>query len=285
MLLYALPSSLYASILELLRYYYLTDNISRIAYDSLMEKVAENLAVVSSGIKDLSSQVSVPRVISTPTETKAPDSDLFDDSDDSDSAESAPQHYTRRPLRQLNREDYENIEYWEKETYNHRNNGGRNGEDPPEGTGSAPLSCYMENENGEEVPLKEQYACRRRSRKFWEGLLRSSRAPNIWRQAPKDVEDELIHILETEFPWTRFCEDHWKAKRVATNHYSQWYWAALPRKLKKDAEKWAEKLAAQIAAMQAAGLDIDERWALKRPSDEVDDDVPGPSKRVRAEEP
>ena len=79
-------------------YSYLIDNIPRIAYNNLMEKVAENLAAVSSGFKDLSSQISAPRIVPTPAKTKAPDSDPFDDSDDSDSAEPVPHKSTRLPL-------------------------------------------------------------------------------------------------------------------------------------------------------------------------------------------
>ena len=77
---------------------------------------------------------------------------------------------------------------------------------------------------------------------------------------------------------------------VATNHYSQWYKVAYPRKMAEDAKKLSDKLAAEKAAMEAAGLHINynsEKGVLKRPRDGEDDedDVPGPSKRLQVEEP
>ena len=281
---------LYAYIFELPCYSGLTDNVSRIAYENLTKNLAENMAVVSSGFKDLSSRISTIQTVSTPTETDVPvppiatalHSDPFDDLDLSEPSNPIRQ-YIRRPLPQLDRKDYKDVSMWTADEYSRRKGGRRGGEDAlEEGSGPAALSSYMEDENGNDLPQKEKDSCRARARKFWNELLGSGRAPTCWGDLPQDAEDEFVHILETEFPWIRLCDDHWKAKRIGTNHYSQWYGKALQRKLKKE----AERLAAQKAAMEAAGLDVDHmggKWALKRPSNETDDDVPGPSKRVRDE--
>ena len=271
--------------------------VSRATYDNFMKDVAQNLAAISSGFETLSSQIpsqntpnpaeaaaSVPHVAA---------STHLDPSDDPEKSWSSTPicRYTRLPLPQLNREDYKEVKMWYSQEYSGVRKGEKkDDEDTPEASsGSSALSSYMEDATGNHIPEPERIDIRERARVFWEEILHADRAPPVWKAAPKDIKDEFTHILESEFPWIRLCAKHWKAKKIAANHYSQWYHKAYPRKLAEDAQKRAAKAAAERAAREAAGLDTNdnsEERVLKRPRDEgaEDDNVPGPSKHLRVEE-
>ena len=104
--------------------------------------------------------------------------------------------------------------------------------------------------------------------------MRNGLAPPNWGEAAPDASNEMIYRLETGFPWLRFCENHWKAKRVATNSYLQWYPVALARYNEERAKA------------QQGISDDDELPRQKRPLKRrvVEDDGARPSKRPHLEE-
>ena len=277
---------IYAPNFGLLWYSILINDVSRVANDDLMKNVAEILAAVSSGFKDLSSQIAMSQTTLAPPVAADPS-----DNPGKSKLSKIFRLYTSRPLPQLDRTNYMHVKMWDSDGYNGlRKGGNRGGENAPKvGTGSSTLSSYMEDKDGNDIPETERVDLHETAWSFWEELLEINRAPSSWGSASRDIKNEFVHILESEYFWIRLCKNHWKAEMVATNHYSQWYKVAYPRKVAEDAKKLADKLAAEKAALEAVGLHINDnsrRDVLKRPRVEEDeeDDVPGPSKRLHVEE-
>ena len=145
----------------------------------------------------------------------------------------------------------------------------------------------MEDEHGNEVPKAKKDAARRTARVFFQLILEKNRAPATWGSVSLDIENELIHILESEHDFLRLCDGHWKAKKLITNSYSQWYGNAAPRwaaTLAKRAK--AAALAAKAAGTEPIDVNTDDEVVIiepsKRPRD-TDEDTRR-SKHPRTEE-
>ncbi|KAF9792045.1 hypothetical protein BJ322DRAFT_1015959 [Thelephora terrestris] len=194
--------------------------------------------------------------------------------------------YTRQPLPQLDRANYTNVNHWENDGYNGSRKGGkRGGEDTPEEKPkTSVLSSFMEDESGREIPEKVRKAVRKTAKQFFQEILDNDRAPANWGEAARDIESELIHILESEYFWLRLCEGHWKANKVATNSYSQWYGKAIRRKAAAEARKIAAMKQAAADVIDVDADDTDDNRASKRPRDE-EDETAGRPKHPRIEEP
>ena len=188
--------------------------------------------------------------------------------------------FTRLPLTQLDRGEFPNVKLWLQGGYRSRCKSGKNGDvddlvEKPEGS---ILSMYMEDENGNEIPEEVRKATRETAKGFFNLIMEKGRAPGAWDEAAIDVKNEYIHIMESSHPFLRLCEGHWKAKKVATNSYSQWHSIAAPR--------WRAILAKRRADAQVIDVDTDDEVVVvgssKRPRDEDDD--AGPLKRPRSKE-
>lgn len=84
-------------------------------------------------------------------------------------------------------------------------------------------SCYMEDENGEQISECNKTAARSRARKFWTKVSRNGGTPpTSLGKADTDVRDAFVACMEDAFPWLRFCENHWKAEQIWINHYGSW---------------------------------------------------------------
>jgi len=133
--------------------------------------------------------------------------------------------FTRLPLPQLALEDHPNVQNWFEDSYKGRRKAGRNG--VLEGSHGNPkgsiLSSFMEDENGHEIPRAEQDNVRATARGFFNLLLQMGRAPPVLRDLAIDARHEYLYIMESSHPFLRLCNNHWKAMRVTTNSYSQWY--------------------------------------------------------------
>ena len=133
----------------------------------------------------------------------------------------------------------------------------------------------MEDENGEEVPESTKEAVRMTARAFFELLLENDRAPTVWGSAPVDIRNEYLCVMETNYPFLRYCQDHWKALKVATNSYSQW--------LSNSTSRTAATKGKRRARSEVIDVDADEDdsgEASNRPKD-TEEDAPGTSKRPR----
>jgi hypothetical protein len=262
------------------------------SYDAIINNISENIAVISSGFKDLSartimspadSKPTLPTGSTTPVTPSTPSN-----ASDASGSSSSVLVFTRLPLPQLDRGNYPNVQHWCGNSYKGLRKLGKNNDDDDDDEANLEgkrlkgsiLSCYMEDENGEQIPEATRYTARGEAKAFFNLLMERGRAPPIWGDVSIDAKNELIHILESRFPFLRLCDDHWKANKIATNSYSQWY----PRALKRRAKNMAEKAAKKVASTQVIDVDADDNdkdESLKRPR--AEDDDTRHSKRPRAE--
>ena len=176
--------------------------------------------------------------------------------------------FTRLPLPQLHKEKTPKVSYWFETSYTDTRRRGKNGEVNLEEKKikGLILSCYMEDENGDDIPKARRDKARMVAKGFFNLLLQMGRAPSAWGQAAIDVQNEYVYLMEVRFPFLRLCDNHWKAMRIATNSYSQWY-GNTP------AGKAAALAKAKAAAIAGDIIDVD-----------ADDGVDDSSKRPRTED-
>lgn len=256
----------------------------------MVKYIGENIASMSSGFKNVSSQMGTfltkseqePLAIST-TPVPSSSSDV--------SPNSTTSILARLPPPQLDCSQYPKVQQWFPDKYNGRRKTSKagkaaEGESLEEAQGeileeapkSSVLSSYMEDENGCTIPSATRNAVREMARQFFWQLLTHGQAPAKWGEATIDVSNEMIFQLETAFPWLRLCENHWKAKKIATNSYSQWYPGALLRFQGEQARK-------SKGSTEVIDVDDDEPH-LKRPLKRrvPEDDGAGRPKRPRLDE-
>ena len=228
--------------------------------------MGENITDISSGFKGVSSQMdafiakSEHQPLALPT------------AGDPSGSSGVPFHpskpprawlvLTGKPLPQLDHTEFPGVKLWLSGDYNeHRKTSKGSDKDAlmENGRKVSVLSCFMEDENGDPVDFGTMdRVCKMTKEYFWL-LMRNEMAPAKWGDASSDIADELVFQLETNFPWFRFCEGHWKSKQVATNSYPQWYPEALIR-WKKEKEEKLKAMALQGTASQppdAEVIDID----------------------------
>ena len=207
------------------------------------------MPTISSGIKNLSTQMETSQMdwkpaLSTVSTTPIV-SNARSSASNSPTLSSSRKTYTHLPPEQLPQEDYPGVLMWTEDDYKELRKHGRQDR---EIDGSA-LSSYMEDEHGQPIPKGTRNAVREKARKFYSQLLVDNKAPSIWSDASLDVSNEFVHTLESNFGFLRLCEGHWKAIRVATNGYSQWYLPAVNRR--------AAALAALKEKAKVEVIDID----------------------------
>ena len=115
---------------------------------------------------------------------------------------------------------------------------------------SSVTSCYMEDENGDPIPESERDAARAKAKAFWIKLFKNKIAPVKFGAADLDIKEEYYLLMESSFPWLRYCENRWKAEQLWRNHYPPWYHGELKRE--QEAKDKAAKKAAQRAARETA---------------------------------
>jgi len=57
----------------------------------------------------------------------------------------------------------------------------------------------------------------------WKDLDRRGKAPKTWTDASREVHDEYLREMEERYDVLRYCDNHWKANKLATTFYSIWY--------------------------------------------------------------
>ena len=80
----------------------------------------------------------------------------------------------------------------------------------------------MEDENGHPISKSQQDAARYRARLFWNELLKRGKAPPTGQKVDLQVRDEFVFVMEENFLWLRYCENHWKCDQLWANHYPHW---------------------------------------------------------------
>lgn len=248
----------------------------------MVKNIGENIATISSGFKNVSSQMgdflakSEHQPLALPTTGIPPNSS--DASPDPSAPSSGTLVFTGQPLPQLDRAKYPKVTQWLPTDYNNNRKVGKSDAPMENGRKVSVLSSYMEDENGTLIHSSIRDAAREMTWKFCWLLLRNGMAPARWRDASLDVSNELTFRLETNFPWLRLCEGHWKAKKVVTNGYPQWYAEAIVR-FKKEK---AKALASQTLDAEVIDVDSDSDAHERPPKRHLaEGDDAGHSKRPR----
>lgn len=197
--------------------------------------------------------------------------------------------YTRQPLPQLDREHFPEVRQWFPTAYNDLRRAGEGSvEDdfPVEGPKPSILSSFMEDKHGCLIAMSTRSSMRALAKRFFWQILRNGRAPAKWGDVSLDVSNELIYLLESNYEWLRYCEDHWKARKVAINSYPQWYREALPRyNTEKARAKAAQGGMSQPLDTEVIDVDADsstQKRPLKRRL--AEEDGAGRPKRPHLEE-
>jgi hypothetical protein len=138
------------------------------------------------------------------------------------------------------RSDYPHITYWYKQEWtqvkNNKNNTSRVPASGERGGGRSAKGInvtllFIQEEDGTPVSGTTTNDIRALARSIWRSFYREGLAPEKWGDATKEVMDHYIHQMENEWDVLRLCDNHWKAKMVATLTYSQWY-GGFDRKMK-----------------------------------------------------
>ena len=199
----------------------------------------------------------------------------------------------------LDPKDYPNVKHWTPKDYNAKRKKVKSEEEggesldanaPAPGTSKksrkrpsgevSVLSCFMEDENGEQIPESTKSAARGKAKEFWIKLVRRGIAPSRHSEADIDIRDEYLAIMETSFPWLRYCDNHWKAHQIWRNNYSDWYNPKKGKGKGKDKEA-AEGEVIDVDA-DAGDSQDNQEGSSKRPR--VDDEASSEAKRRRVEE-
>ena len=207
-----------------------TEETFRVSNDQDFAGLGHQMATMTAVVKELTSCVIMTLKNPNPAPTTSSDPGEL----------SSPGHQPRRkPLPQLNREEYENVGQWTNETYKQkRKRRGRktsvegDEEDAsPEPnlskkcrrpTNSVTLS-FMEDENGIPVPLSQKNAVHARARSFFNLFLKWDKIPTKSEEIDMKTKDEFISILEENYFFLCLCENHWKAEQVLRICYPNWY--------------------------------------------------------------
>jgi hypothetical protein len=136
-------------------------------------------------------------------------------------------------LRSYSKSDFPDINFWTKGEWLDFKNKGKDSSamgskaGPRGGTrcaqGTNVAMQYLEGADGEPIDGRAAADIREFARKIWAGFYDQGMAPERWNYAKPNVRDEYIHEMELRWPVVRYCENHWKAHRIATDNYPQWY--------------------------------------------------------------
>ena len=235
----------------------------------------DNVVNISTGFRSLSNQMEMS-LVTPKVEPTNPSTLLTPSSAPSASCPpgtSSSRLFTRELLTQLPQDNFPKVGNWFTRDYNTRQKSRKKSMSDNERGKSSILSCYMEDKNGEEVSESAKEAVRTMARAFFELLLKNERAPAVWGSAPVDIRNEYLYVMETAHPFLQFCQDHWKASKVAPNSYSQW--------LSNSTSQTAIAKGKRRARSEVIDVDTDEddNGEVLKQTQETEEDTPGSSKR------
>lgn len=140
---------------------------------------------------------------------------------------------TIQPLSHLDRSCYPKIRFWTKQEWKDYEASRKDSSDLVATSGlkggtRAALGenvrvQYVEHADGKMVDGGMAIEIRDHARKIWRGLWSHGLAPRTWGAATQQVEDAFICSMEERFPVLKLCDNHWKARKIATENYSQWF--------------------------------------------------------------
>jgi len=180
-------------------------------YDAMVNTMNNRLSTIAAGIQNL------PATIAT-------------------SLENLQLSFDSKPIiklpDQLDHRNFEKVNYWTSNMYQTRKKKGKaKGEEDndvdldelepgtSEKTSDTSGSCYMEDENGKPIPESRRGAARTTARGFWIQLLEDGLAPTCLTNLNIYQQHKYIRFMEDNYPWLRYCEDHWKSLQIWRGHY------------------------------------------------------------------
>ena len=130
--------------------------------------------------------------------------------------------------------DYPLIKYWTRQQWKDSENNNKDASDLLEiknktrgGTRSAKgenvMMLYIEHEDGTPIDGNMAAQIREHARLLWKDLYHRGKAPERWTDASREVRDEYFREMEERWEVLRYCDNHWKANKLATALYSIWY--------------------------------------------------------------
>ena len=126
------------------------------------------------------------------------------------------------PLPPLDEEDYENVRFWDKSTWE------RWVEDEKEVgitfksgvRGQGINSSWMEDTDGNRVEIHRQRQIIAGARLVWKNLSTCGVSVGSYRESDEMTLSYFRRKVETEFQELRLCSNHWKADRLWMENFS-----------------------------------------------------------------
>lgn len=130
--------------------------------------------------------------------------------------------------------DYPLVKYWTRQQWKDNENNNKDASDILEskdktrgGTRSAKgenvMMLYVEHEDGTPIDGITAAQIREHARLIWKDLYHRGKAPEKWTDASREVREEYFREMEGRWEVLRYCDNHWKATKLATALYSIWY--------------------------------------------------------------
>ena len=129
---------------------------------------------------------------------------------------------------------YPHIKYWTRQQWKENENSTKDASDLLDnkdktrgGTRSAKgenvMMLYIEHMDGTPIDGNMAAQIREHARMIWKDLYQRGKAPEKWTDASRDVREEYLREMEGRWEVLRYCDNHWKASKLATMLYSIWY--------------------------------------------------------------
>lgn len=130
--------------------------------------------------------------------------------------------------------EYPLIKYWTRQQWKENENSTKdasnlldNKDKTRGGTRSAKgenvMMLYIERIDGTPIDGNMAAQIREHARIIWKDLYQRGKAPEKWTDASRDVREEYFREMERRWEVLRYCDNHWKATKLATTLYSIWY--------------------------------------------------------------
>jgi hypothetical protein len=132
------------------------------------------------------------------------------------------------------------------------------------------MCWYLEDDSGRMLTPREVKSIRKSARRIWRVFYEESSGtlPSPWGHVHLQIQSRFYEEIESKYPILRLCHAHWKACKLCTQGYSQWYAShTKPKKSPKNEQ------------VEATSSEVDPVRPAKR---SIDNPVPAPlSKRAR----
>jgi hypothetical protein len=158
---------------------------------------------------------------------------------------------------------------------------------------------YLEHEDSTSVDGDTASNIRVYARMIWRDLYHQGKAPKKWGKASKEARDMYFCEMENKWEILRYCNNHWKANKIATSGYLIWYHPYHKKVISDSDNKRKNKAHDKCPAKKARTISIDSEdkdtgspkpgdhvnRAATSESDDEDTDVGSSHRPIRLENP